>query len=562
MKLSNNLSPEQLLQQSQSLQQAGQFEEAAIGFEKLRKLYPTYPPILNSLGIVYLQLGKFKDGCKLLEKSLQLDPKQAMVFYNLGRAYQNQGQFNDAIAAYKRALKIDPHFKEGYESLGILLHNQGIFDEAAKCFDNMIVAYPNHAGAYNGRGISLYALGLYEEALISLKAAVTINAQAPEVHNNLGLTFHKLNRIDQAIHHYNLALQVNPNYADAYSNRGLSFQALKKTAEASNDFNHCLDILPNHADANWNKALIKLSLGDYEEGWRLYEWRWKSFSKKWARHYKQPVWLGEEPIEGKSILIYPEQGYGDFIQFYRYIPKLQALGAKVILETPGPLINLISGSSTEIKLIEAGQTSPQFDVQCPIMSLPLAFKTNLGNIPNTFPYLSTSDEKNTQWENLLGARTRKRIGIAWSGSREHKNDHNRSIALTELSPLFTMSFEFHSLQKEIRETDQAFFDNSNIVNHQDNIHDFSDTAALISHMDLVITVDTAIAHLAGSLNKKVLILIPSISDYRWMFDRNDSPWYPTATLFRQKELGHWKETIFDIKNKLSENVNSIAYTEM
>ena len=551
MKLSNNLSPEQLLQQSQSLQQAGQFEEAAIGFEKLRKLYPTYPPILNSLGIVYLQLGKFKDGCKLLEKSLQLDPKQAMVFYNLGRAYQNQGQFNDAINPYQKALKIQPDFIDALDKLGICYHSLGRYEEAVQYFNQMVSANPKNSVGHNGRGISLYALGQYQEAFSSLNHALAINDKAPEIHNNIGLCLHKLNKLEDAIYHYGLALQLNPNYADAYSNRGLTFQALRKTDQATNDFDRCLLINPKHADAHWNKALIKISLGEYEEGWKLYEWRWKSFSKKWARHYDNPLWLGEESLNRKSILIYPEQGYGDFIQFYRYIPKLQALGAKVILETPAPLINLITESSTNIEIVESGKKLPKFDFQCPIMSLPLAFKTNLDSIPNDIPYLSANEEKNKKWENKLGINIRKRIGIAWSGSKDHKNDHNRSIALEKLAPIIKMPFEFHSLQNVIRESDQAFFDNSIINNHQNDLHDFSETAALIEQMDLVITVDTAIAHLAGSLSRPFFLLLPMVSDYRWMLEISDSPWYPTATLFRQNELSSWGQVISKIKHEMA-----------
>jgi hypothetical protein len=547
MKLSNNLSPEQLLQQSQSLQQAGKFEEAAIGFEKLRMLYPNYPPILNSLGIVYLQLGKFKEGCKLLEKSLQLDPKQTMVFYNLGKAYQNQGQFNESIKAYKKVLDIEPNFTEAYNSLGVSLYSVGKFPEALEYFDHMITASPNDPTGYNGRGICLYALSQYEESLLSLNKALTINKNFPELFNNIGLTLHKLNKFNSAIEHFNQAIQINPNYADAFSNRGLTLQAIKKTAEAKNDFDRCLEIDSKHSDAYWNKALIKIQLGEYEEGWELYEWRWKSFSKKWARHYKEPLWLGDESLEGKSIFIYPEQGYGDFIQFYRFIPKLQALGAKVILEVPAALISLIRESTTETLVIESGQKPPRFNFQCPIMSLPLAFKTRLESIPSSFPYLKTKPEKLFFWETKLEGRYRPRIGIAWSGSSQHKNDHNRSLKLGTLAPLMSLPFEFYSLQKEVRPDDEEFLKTAPIKDFRNYLQDFSDTAALIELMDIVVTVDTSVAHLAGALNKKVCILLPNNADYRWMLNRKDSPWYPSAQLFRQSDTSDWTEQIEAIK---------------
>ena len=547
MKLSNNLSPEQLLQQSQSLQQAGKFEEAAIGFEKLSLLYPTYPPILNSLGIVYLQLGKFKEGCKLLEKSLQLDPHQAMAFYNLGRAYHNQGQFNESIKAYKKALDIEPDFIEAYNSLGVSLYSIGNFQEALKCFDLMLTGSPSNPAGYNGRGISLYALGQYEESLLSLNKALAINKNFPELFNNIGLTLHKLNKFYSAIEHFNQAIQFNPNYADAYSNRGLSLQAINKIAEAKNDFDRCLEIDSKHSDAYWNKALIKILLGEYEEGWKLYEWRWKSFSKKWARYYKEPLWLGDEPLEGRSIFIYPEQGYGDFIQFYRYIPKFQALGAKVIIEVPAALISLIRESTTEAIVIESSQKPPRFNFQCPIMSLPLAFKTRLESIPSSFPYLRAAPEKIFFWERTIGKMYRPRIGIAWSGSSQHKNDHNRSIKIATLAPLMSLPFEFYSLQKEVRPEDEEFLKTAPIKDLRNDLQDFSDTAALIELMDIVVTVDTSIAHLAGALNKKVCILLPTNSDYRWMLNRMDSPWYPSAKLFRQTDTNDWTEQIAAIK---------------
>lgn len=550
MKLSNNLSPEQLLQQSQSLQQSGKFKEAAIGFEKLRQLYPTYPPILNSLGIVYFQLGEFKEGCKLLEKSLQLDPRQAVVFYNLGRAYQNQGQFNDAIIAFKKALKIQPDFIDAYERLGVSLYNTGSLEEANQCFEDMVSASPQHPSGHNGKGLTLYAMGRYEAALISFKRALVINNNLPEIHNNIGLALHKLNRWDDAITHFNQALQLNPNHADAYSNRGLTLQALQKTNEAINDFNRCLEIAPDHADANWNKGIFKLSLGEYEEGWKLYEWRWKSFSKKWARHYNKPLWLGKESLEGKRILIYPEQGYGDFIQFYRYIPQLQALGAKVILETPAPLITLIADSSTDVEIIESVKRTPRFDFQCPIMSLPLAFKTNLNNIPTILPYLFIADEKNKKWEGKLGLKTKKRIGIAWSGSKEHKNDHNRSILLEKVTEILDLDYEFHSLQKEIRSSDKEVFSQSKIKDHSEELIDFSETGALISNMDLIISVDTAAAHLSGALDKNIFILLPFSSDYRWLINRPDSPWYRSVKLFRQSKVDVWDETLKHLKKEI------------
>ena len=546
------LSPEELLKQAQLLQKAGRLQEATIAFEKLKSLYPKFPPILNDLAILYLQQGKFNEGRQLLEKSLQLDPKQPMAFYNLGKAYQNQGKFNEASNAYKQVTKIQPQFADAHFSRGVCLHFLERFAESIVCFDDVIRIHPSAVHAHNAKGISSYHAGNYSDALVALQKALSFNQQSSEIYNNLGLAYHKLNQFNAALENYNLALTINPNYADAYSNRGLTYQALKNTTEALKDYGKCLQIDPNHPDANWNKALIKIQLGEYQEGWALYEWRWQSFSKKWARHYQQPLWLGESSIKDKTILIYPEQGYGDFIQFCRYIPMLLELGAKIILETPAPLMALVASSfEGNIQIIESGKKLPTFDVQCPIMSLPLAFKTILENIPSTFPYLKADPNKVQLWQEKLGEKTKPRIGLVWSGSTWHKNDHNRSIQFEKLLSLLELPFEFHSLQKEIRGQDQALFNKSSIQNHQQDLRDFSDTAALIDLMDAVVSVDTAVAHLTGALGKKLFILLPSNPDYRWMPDRKDSPWYTSAELFRQSLIGDWTQIIEKLKISLA-----------
>lgn len=546
------MSPEELLKQAQLLQKTGRLQEATIAFEKLKSLYPKFPPILNDLAILYLQQGKFNEGRQLLEKSLQLDPKQPMAFYNLGKAYQNQGKFNEASNAFKQVTKLQPQFADAHFCRGICLHFLERFTEAIICFDDVIRLHPNTVHAHNAKGISLYHSGNYIDALDTLQEALSLNQQSTEIYNNLGLAYHKLNQFDAALENYNLALTINPNYADAYSNRGLTYQALKNTTEALKDYDKCLQIEPNHPDAHWNKALIKIQLGEYHEGWALYEWRWQSFSKKWARHYQQPLWLGESSIRDKTILIYPEQGYGDFIQFCRYIPMLLELGAKVILETPAPLMALATNAFRgDIQLIESGKTLPKFDIQCPIMSLPLAFKTTLENIPSTFPYLKPEPNKVQLWQEKLGKKTKPRVGLVWSGSTWHKNDHNRSIKFQTLLPLLELPFEFHSLQKEIQVQDQAIFNKSSIQNHQQDLKDFADTSALIDQMDVMISVDTAVAHLTGALDKKLFLLLPSNPDYRWMLDRKGSPWYPSAQLLRQSVIGDWAQVIENLKISLA-----------
>ena len=313
-------------------------------------------------------------------------------------------------------------------------------------------------------------------------------------------------------------------------------------------------IKPDYAEAYWNKSLLKILIGEYLEGWKLYEWRWKKEPQiNSPRAYHQPLWLGDESIFHKTLLIYPEQGFGDYIQCIRYAALVEQLGAKVILEVPSRLLTLCSTLKGQPILIENGKPLPSFDYHCPVMSLPLALKTTVETIPAQIPYLYADDQRKKRWNEKLGNKTVTRIGLVWSGSTMNKNDHNRSLLLNQLTSLLELPVEFHSLQKEIREIDvKTLTDFSKINQHQDDLLDFSDTAALIDEMDLVISVDTAVAHLSGAMGKKTFILLPYSPDYRWMLDRADSPWYPTATLFRQPSVGDWDSVISQIRQLLSD----------
>jgi tetratricopeptide (TPR) repeat protein len=546
MKLSKNLSPEQLLERSQWLKEAGRLEEATLGFEKLQKLYPKFPPILNDLGILYLHKGRFKEGVELLEKSLRIDSKQPFISFNLGRALLAQGKFKEAAHLFHHTKKLKPEFTEAYFNEAYALFCLEKFEESQVLFQHLVSLNPNSVEAINGLGISLYHSGKYNEALKHLKIALNINSQSSEIHNNIGLALHKLNHFEEAIEHFSKAIALTPMYADAISNRGLTFQSMRKVDDALKDFNNAITINPNHADAQWNKSLLEIMIGNFQEGWLGYEWRWKSYSKKWARTFKEPLWLGQESLKGKTIYIYPEQGFGDFIQFCRFVPMLLKLDAQVILEAPPLLTSLALSLKGNIKIIKSGELAPYFDYQCPMMSLPLAFKTTLDTIPQQVPYLFAYKEKKETWNTWLGIKKLPRIGLAWSGAKGQANDHNRSMKLENLLPLLELPFEFHSLQKEIRAEDEIFLEKSLIKNHRDNLNDFSDTAALAENMDLVISVDTSIAHLAGALNKQLFVLLAFNADYRWLLNNDQCPWYPNATLLRQSKIGDWGGPINDL----------------
>jgi tetratricopeptide (TPR) repeat protein len=360
-----------------------------------------------------------------------------------------------------------------------------------------------------------------------------------------------LKRLDDALASYDRAIAIKPDYAEAYSNRGVTLKDLKRLDDALASYDRAIELKPDYANAYWNKSLLKILNGDYLEGWQLYEWRWKTELLIYLRGYKQPLWLDTQSLLNKTLLIYPEQGLGDYIQCIRYAVLVEQLGATVILEVPSELMSLVSTLKGQFTLVESGKPLPEFDYHCPVMSLPLAFKTTVDTIPADLPYLYTNEDKKQHWQEKLGNKTVTKIGLVWSGSTTHNNDHNRSLLLQQLSSLLELPVEFHSLQKEVRTVDiKTLTEFPSIHQHQDDLQDFSDTAALVDAMDIIISVDTSVAHLAGAMGKKVFVLVPYAPDYRWMLDRPDSPWYPSATLFRQPALDDWESVIVEIKQLL------------
>jgi hypothetical protein len=305
-------------------------------------------------------------------------------------------------------------------------------------------------------------------------------------------------------------------------------------------------VRPDYAEAHWNEALTRLLIGDFERGWKKYEWRWKieSFTSK-QRDFAQPLWLGADGIEGKSILLHSEQGFGDTIQFCRYVPLVAACGARVILAVQKPLHELMSTLTGAAQIVFTGEPLPHFDIHCPLASLPLAVGTRLESIPSTTPYLHAPAHALQHWKTRLEPRDRLRIGICWAGNPNHKSDVSRSIGLSPLLPLLTNTdVQFFSLQKDLRAGDAEILRNNRHITHLgQEIETFSDTAAIISSMDLVISIDTSVVHLAGSLGKPIWILLQFVPDWRWLLDREDSPWYPTARLFRQNETRSWDGVI-------------------
>ena len=543
--------PNTLFNHAFSVHQAGNVKEAISMYQQLLAQFPNEPQLLAFLGAAWLQLENFEEGARFLEKSLEICPDQEFALSNLGYGFQKLNRFDQALHCYDRAIFLKPDFVTVHNNRANLLKELNYFEEALAGYNQVLLLDPNFIDAYYSRGIVLNELNRPEEALQNYDYVISLKHDNINAYNNKGVILNRLRHFEEALLAWDHVISLDPNFADAYSNKSFALNGLKRFDEALLNCDHAIALNPTFVSAYVNKSFIKLILGDYDEGWKLYEWRWKYVSQEYVRTFEQPLWLGDSSISGKTILIYPEQGLGDVIQMCRYVPMLNALGAKVVLEVPSSLVSLMLTLKDDVKIIERGPPPLGVDVQCPIMSLPLALKSTVDNIPKEVPYLFSDPAKKKVWKERLGTKTKPRIGFVCSGSTTHNDDGKRSIPLHLFKALFKLPFEFHMLQKEIRSDDQKVLEEfPHIQIHHDNLVDFSDTAALIDKMDLVISVDTSVVHLAGALGKPVWVLISWVPDFRWLLDRTDTPWYPAATLFRQPELGNWVDVIEQVCQKL------------
>ena len=466
---------------------------------------------MSSRGLVLCELERYEEALTSCDKALAIKPDYAEALGNRGLALQELKRYNEALATYDKALAIRADF----------------------------------AQVLTNRGVTLKELGRFDEALASYDRALAINPDSAEALSNRGSALRELKRYDEALADYAETLAIKPDYAEALSNRANALQELHRYDEALANYDKALAIKPDFASAQFNQSLCRLLVGDFENGWRQHEWRWKSkdfFSPK--RDFPQPIWLGKEDIGGKTILLHAEQGLGDTIQFARYTQAVAQKGARVILEVDSPLRSLMSDLSGVHQVLSRGEPLPKFDFHCPLLSLPLAFNTRLQTIPAHIPYLRAPERAVEKWEGRLGRTNLPRVGLVWSGRAAHRNDRNRSIALSRLATLASPDVTLISLQNEVRAKDaEVLSANKQIAHFGPELRDFSDTAALVSLLDLVISVDTSVAHLAGALGKPVWILLPFAPDWRWLVAREDSPWYPTARLFRQPRMDDWDSVI-------------------
>jgi hypothetical protein len=541
------------------LHRLGDAQGAVEAFRQAILIRPTYAAAHSNLGNALQEMARWEESVESHRCAVELDPAVALFHFNLGNALKATHGYSEALASYENALRLQPQHAGALGNLGAVFLELDRFEEAIGCFERLILLQPANAKAHSNLGNALVARRCFAEAIQRFEHAIKFAPADPQVYMNWANALIGIGDVKAAVDCLNLAVSLDPEYAEATSNLGSALKALGQFDQAVEHFDRAIHLDSALAEAHWNKSLLRLLTGDFEAGWRLYEWRLKTKDYlKYPSTSNQPPWLGQsefgglEGLAGKTILIHSEQGLGDTIQFARYLPLLADRGARVVFELPAALLGLLQGMPGVSDFVVKGQALPAADFHCPLLSLPLAFETTLESIPSPGPYLEANAARVEQWSKRLGPKRRRRIGLVWSGNSQHKNDHNRSIPLELLLPQLPEQFDWVSLQREVREADQRVLELHPGVRHFGaELEDFTDTAALCALMDLVISVDTSVAHLSGALGRPTWILLSYLPDWRWLLDREDSPWYASAKLYRQETNGQWSPVMAQVAQALS-----------
>ena len=538
--------PDAQLQQALDLHQQGQLAQAALAYQSLLEAEPEHFEALRLLGILHVQRGEHVQAIERLQHALRIDATHATLYLNLGSAQHALQQAEAALASYACALQLQPAYVEAHYNRGVTLQSTNALEQAIASYDLALQIDPKFVEAYCNRGTSLHGLRRLDEALGSYRQAVQLQPDHLQAWYNLGLVLHELHRPADALACYDRALQLKPDFIEALCNYGIALQALNQLDGALACYTRALQLRPGLAETQWNSGLCRLARGEFELGWQLYEWGRACGQRGPQRVFDRPLWLGEQSLHGKTILLHAEQGLGDTLQFCRYATRVAALGATVWLEVQPSLRTLLAQLPGVSGVVAQGAALPHFDYHCPLLSLPLALRTRLDSIPAQAPYLQADPVKTAAWSQRLAAERRPLVGIAWSGNATHKNDALRSIPLASLASLFEQEATFINIQTELRDSDRATLQQFKVQDVSHDLHEFSDTAALLACLDQVISVDTSVAHLAGALGKPTTLLLPYAADFRWLLQRADSPWYPSMRLMRQTAIGNWDDMIVQL----------------
>jgi tetratricopeptide (TPR) repeat protein len=533
------------LQMAKALSQAKLNEQALHYIQQALLLSPEDPNCLSEKGTILRCLRRYAEALACYQAVAAIEPDSADADSNCGVILDDLKRHHEAAIYYQQALKKQPTHRNALFSFAVNQEKQGFRDQALAAFQQLNDHDPKHVSAWQGQAGLLLHQRRLNDALGCYRRALMLDPQNADLWHDSAIVLRDMQRHWLALSCLWRAIQLRPHFASALNTHGMMLYELHQFDDAMADFQRAQELAPELTETYWNQAHCHLMQGHLLLGWQLYEsrWPWLHENSK-QRQWHQPQWRGEEFSFGQTILLHAEQGYGDTIQFCRYASLVAKRGVRVILEVPPVLHDLLAGLPG-IELIQRGDALPEHDWQCPLMSLPLAFATTLASIPAATGYLHFPN-KNTSMSG-----TRPRIGFVWAGNAKHHNDRARSIPLEKFQPLLTaVTAEYVCLQQPLSRPIKQKLETFNVSFPNKPLIDFAATAAEINDLDLVITVDTAVAHLAGAMGKEVWILLAYNNDWRWMIGRNDSPWYHSARLFRQPILGDWQSVIADVSQAL------------
>jgi tetratricopeptide (TPR) repeat protein len=527
-------------------------------YDRVVAVRPDYVQAHANRGDILNRLERFEEALASYDRAVAIHPDFADAHANRANVLHALKRFDEAMASHDRALALRPDLAEAHTNRGSTLHELMWFDEALASHDRALALRPDYTEAHYNRGNALHKLKRFAEALASYERALALRPDFVEALANRGVALDGLNRFEEALASYDRALAVRPDYAKAFVDQGDSLCELRRFEEALASYDRAIELRPDYAEAHGHEAMWRMLIGDFERGWQKLEWAWIAVRQRNAKRiFWQPQLFGSNELKGKTVLVHAEQGFGDIIQFCRYVPLVAERGARVILEVYETLCELMGTLPGVAQIVTAGEPLPDFDMHCPLLSLPLALGAGSATIVSQTPYLRASPQAVTDWNERLGPRGRPRIGLAWSGRPSHDNDHNRSMKLGSfLPPLAGFDATYVSLLKDVRADDAPVLQGSDVLDFSKELKTYTDTAALIANLDLVISVDTSVAHLAGALAKPLWILLPFTPDWRWLLDRDDSPWYPTARLFRQDETRGWDSVMARVRAALDDHFRS------
>jgi tetratricopeptide (TPR) repeat protein len=534
------------------LRDAGQKHEAAECYRRALAIKPDLVDTLYNLGNLYQDLGRPEQAADYFQRAAALSPASVEILNNLGTALHDQGKLDEAVSCYQQALSLRPDAVDTLVNYAGALRERGEPGRAAEQYQRALAQRPDHVAALIGLGTALRDHGKTDAAIAHFKQALTLAPDRADAHNNIAIALEAVGDLPNAVAHYEEAVALSPNQAAVHNNLGNALEHQGRLDEAMTCYERALALKPDYPEAHYNRALLLLLLGDLAQGWAEYEWRWRCKANPERGYTTRPQWSGEV-LAGRTILIQTEQGFGDSFQFLRYVPILAEGGAEVVLAVPAPLLRLAETLPGIGGVVSEGDPLPDFDFHCPLLSLPAVLGTTIETIPASVPYLSPPPETSAVWETRLAVKTGLKVGLVWSGNPANRMNPQRSISLVALEPLWRIpGIRWYSLQVGSpteaigRAPDQPIEDLAPLLT------DFAETAAAICHLDLVISVETAVAHLAGALGRTVWVPLTVVPAWRWLLGRDDSPWYPTMRLFRQTAPGDWTPVVDALAAQLRE----------